>query len=396
MHEHLLLVVAVMLAAAFAAHAAEVFRAPKFDAGPAEWTIASAGDKKANADCLDGALVTNGPRWQSPIFPVQPLEFYRIRFKAKGAGPGLWAAIFFDEKGRQLQADHYSGFDGSDGWKEHEYFFHARTDARTAQLWFHPWHSPQDTVQIKSAVVETAERKDVARWADRVYKTIPALEWQAPKERLAKIPKTIEALKAGKSLRVVMLGDSIINDTGNSTWNVLVERMYPGARIDVITSVRGGTGCQYYQNENRVEEYVLRHQPDLLIIGGISNNFDVAAIQSVIQQVRAKISPEILILTDPVGIQGDPRMWPEWMVKPGKPGLEARTYLKAVGEYRVGLKKLAEEEGCEFLDIGTAWQTYISHSGRPYEFFLRDPVHCNHRGRQVLARVIERFFEPRD
>jgi len=139
-----------------------------------------------------------------------------------------------------------------------------------------------------------------------------------------------------------------------------------------------------------------RTRKRLLIVGGISNGFDVEAIRSVIRQVRAKISPEILLMTDPVGTQGDPRAWPERMVQPGKAGLETRRYLKNVGDYRVGLQQLADAEGCEFLDIGTAWQSYIARCGKPYEFFLRDPVHCNHRGHQVLAKILERHFSPRE
>ena len=202
----------------------------------------------------------------------------------------------------------------------------------------------------------------------------------------------MEALRSGRPLRVVMLGDSIVNDTSNSAWDVLLERLYPKARIEIITSVRGGTGCQYYRQENRVEEYVIRHKPDLLVIGGISNGFDVEAIRSVIQQVRRRISPEILVLSDPVGVYGDPRAWPSMMIEPGKRGDETRKHLAAIGPYRLGLREMAGEEAVEYFDIATIWDACIAHCGKPYEHYLRDPVHANERGRQILARMLVGFF----
>ena len=204
----------------------------------------------------------------------------------------------------------------------------------------------------------------------------------------------MEALRSGRPLRVVMLGDSIVNDTSNSAWDVLLERLYPKARIEIITSVRGGTGCQYYRQENRVEQYVIRHKPDLLVIGGISNGFDVEAIRSVIQQVRRRISPEVLVLSDPAGVHGDPRAWPLMMIEPGKKGEEMRKLLAAIGPYRMGLGEMATAENVEYFDMATIWDACIAHSGKPYEYYLRDPVHTNERGRQILARMLVAFFAP--
>jgi len=204
----------------------------------------------------------------------------------------------------------------------------------------------------------------------------------------------MEALRSGRPLRVVMLGDSIVNDTSNSAWDVLLERLYPKARIEIIASVRGGTGCQYYRQENRVEQYVVRHKPDLLVIGGISNGFDVEAIRSVIQQVRRQISAEVLVLSDAVGVHGDPRAWPLMMIEPGKQGDEMRKRLAALGPYRLGLREMAAEEAVEYFDMATIWDTCIAHGGKPYEYYLRDPVHANERGRQILARMLVGFFAP--
>ncbi len=62
-------------------------------------------------------------------------------------------------------------------------------------------------------------------------------------------------------------------------------------------------------------------------------------------------------------------------------------------EYIQKLAALAAELGCGFYDMETLWKQYIGSSEQPYEYFLRDPVHANDRGRAVLARLMESFFK---
>ena len=154
----------------------------------------------------------------------------------------------------------------------------------------------------------------------------------------------------------------------------------------MVSSVRGGTGCRFYKEEGRVGRYVLDHRPDLLMIGGISQNGDTESIREVIRQVRAGADPEIMLLTGPCGTHGDPRRNGEW---------ESQVTLEGEG-YAARLKRLAEEEGCAFLDMARPWGLHVEGSSKPYEFFMRDPVHANSRGRQVLARILEAYFAPEE
>ncbi|MCS7180184.1 MAG: hypothetical protein NZ891_02395, partial [bacterium] len=144
--------------------------------------------------------------------------------------------------------------------------------------------------------------------------------------------------------------------------------------------VRGGTGCWYYEKENRVKEYVLDYNPDLLIIGGISNRDDTEAIRNVIRKAREKQNLEIIVMSKAVGKEGDPRTNYEW------------TYEIVENTYRDKLKKLAEEEKVEFFDIEKYWGEYIKNSNLPYEFFLRDQVHANEYGKLILAYLLYYYF----
>jgi len=201
-----------------------------------------------------------------------------------------------------------------------------------------------------------------------------------PIDRERIIPKTMDALRGAGKIRVVMLGNSIINDTGNSGWEVLVEQEYPGSDLEVITSVRGGTGCWYYKDNNQVDTFVLAYDPDLLIIGGISHKNDTSSIRSVIDQVRAKSDTEILLMSGPVGRQGDPRTNADFTIPPSD------------GDFRLLLSDLARRLDVGYIDMRSDWGGYIQASGESYDYFLRDPVHANARGRQVLARLMAHYF----
>lgn len=147
----------------------------------------------------------------------------------------------------------------------------------------------------------------------RAYTEIPPVQYRPPAERWDKLPKTSKALTEGGTLRVVMLGDSIVNDTSRSCWNFIVERRHPRCRIEKITCVRGSTGCWWYKYPGRVQKFVLDHKPDLVLIGGISHRNDIESIREVIRQIQEASKPDILLMTGAFGAT-DPR--------PGRPVAE--------------------------------------------------------------------------
>ena len=52
------------------------------------------------------------------------------------------------------------------------------------------------------------------------------------------------------------------------------------------------------------------------------------------------------------------------------------------------------ESGAEFIDMASVWSSYLGASGKPFEWFHRDFVHGNDRGKQIAGRVIETHFKP--
>ena len=63
--------------------------------------------------------------------------------------------------------------------------------------------------------------------------------------------------------------------------------------------------------------------------------------------------------------------------------------------YRSRLMRMAAEERVEFLDVAGPWGQYIRESKYAMGAFKRDPIHANLRGKQILGRILERYFAPR-
>lgn len=206
-----------------------------------------------------------------------------------------------------------------------------------------------------------------------------------PAERLRRLPKTIEKLKSGEPLRIVMLGDSIINDTARSQWHELLKDHYPRANVVRIVSVRGSTGCNHYKAPGKIDAYVVQCRPDLVIIGGISQHADVDSIRECIQQIRdAGCQAELMLMTGPFG-SADPYSGTDWRDKIGDGNNT---------DYAIKLKALADDVNAEYFDLQMAWGDALRASGKPLAFFKRDPVHANTNGEAILALILEQYFKP--
>ncbi|MBM3494653.1 MAG: SGNH/GDSL hydrolase family protein [Armatimonadetes bacterium] len=227
---------------------------------------------------------------------------------------------------------------------------------------------------------------------ERSLEQISAIRAQMPRGRFAppkpdwrRLRRTRAKLTGGGELRILALGDSIVNDTMRSAWVAKLAEAYPRATIKAIVYVRGGGGCRHYREERRIERYVAPQMPDLVLIGGISQG-GTDAIPDVLKQLRAALPEvEVLLFTGAFG-RADPRVASELAAAPHS----------GTGAYGVALKKLADEEQCAYLDMTAPWAEYIRSSGVHPHLFYRDVVHANEFGEQILALILEAFFGVKD
>ena len=286
-------------------------------------------------------LVARQGYWQTPALAVEPFGYYRLKFSSRGEKQGYWAAVFLDDNGQELAADVYDGIDASPDWQSSTFCFRAHALAKHVRIRFQPNGQP---LLVKNILVEQVAAGDVAAWADEVAAGNPLLRYEAPAKRCERLPQTMKTLQQGGKLRIVMLGDSICNDTSNSLYETLLMRVYPKARIEVVTSVRGGTGCQFYKEAPHVQEYVLRFNPELVIIAGISHGYDPEAIRSVIRQIKKASSCEILVLTGAITPA-------EWCKQEYLKHVPLSQGLENVEKFTARMRRMTDDEHVEFLDM---------------------------------------------
>lgn len=217
----------------------------------------------------------------------------------------------------------------------------------------------------------------------RVQAAMPRGRFTKPKPDWTHLRHTRSILKRGGELRLMAVGDSIVNDTMRSGWVAKLAEAYPKVTINARVYVRGGGGCQHYREERRVAKYIRPFKPDLVFIGGISQR-DIDSIREVIQQLRADLPKlEILLATGAFGT-ADPRDAQELAKAPHS----------GTGPYGPALKKLAGQENCAFLDMTAPWAEYIRSSNVHPHLFYRDVVHANEFGEQILSKILVAFFAP--
>lgn len=332
----------------------------------------------------EGYYPDKGGQLLGPSVPAgkNEFEFYSLSFDARASADCYWGVFFNDKNGKMLVPDVYSNVYGGKDKQHYEQVIYGRENAAGIQ----PFLQSVKGIEVWDMQLKPISAKESAEWCDRLYQTLPPLSYTPPAVRLKLLPKTVDAMQTGKPWRVVMLGDSIINDTFNSNFQSLLMRDYPKADLKFICSVRGSTGCWHYQEPEHFKSYVTDLKPDLLIIGGISHKNDIEAIRKVIEMTRKQIGCEILLMSGPLG--NDWRKYDKLMPDAALPA-QVWTPDPFVEKQR----RLADEMKVEFLDIATAWHNYLGQSGKPWLWFQRDVVHGNDRGKQIVGRIIEAYFK---
>jgi hypothetical protein len=322
----------------------------------------------------------------APAVDVEPLEYYRLRFRSEASEEGTWAVAFTDAAGGHLAAGCMDSLYAPTRWDETTVCLRVPAEAARMHLWFHAAGAP---VAVDDVQLAGADADEVAAWADAVYAMLPPLAYTPPPDRHRWLPRTMMALAGGETVRVVVLGDSIANDLSDSLFEVLVARAWPGAHLEVVTSVRSGTGCEFYREDERLREYVLRHGPDLVLIAGISHGCDAEAVRDCVRQIRAAADADVWVTSGAIASL-------EWMRDEmhTRTGLPEAVVAEVFRGWPERLGAMCAEEKVEYLDLRGVWEAYLAASPRPRAWYQRDEVHANTRGKQVLARILAAYLGP--
>ena len=206
---------------------------------------------------------------------------------------------------------------------------------------------------------------------------LPAARWNAlpvSRGRLA---------TAGSTWRVVMLGDSIVNDLWRSDVAGLLQARHPATTVELTAVVSGNKGCAWYAQDDRIARHVTPLQPDLLIIVGMSHGGDLDAVRAVIRAVRVDRAVDVLLCTRPF-VELDPNDDAQW----------TKVRANAPDAWPVQLAGLARETGAAFLDLQLSWGDAVRASGRPIDSFRRDAIHANACGEALLGQIVSDWLAP--
>ena len=347
---------------------------------------------------FEGYYESKGGRIESPRFKLDgetgKNRFYRLTFSAKCPVDGYWWVDFFDAEGKRLP-DVNSRLYASDDWTPYDVMVPARPDAAFAQIAF----VARKGALAKDVSMRRASVAEAAKWCNDLMATLPKLDAPETAGAWAKLPKTREKILSGKRVNIVFLGNSIVNDTWCGNVAALIQDALPKADLRCFISVRGSTGCGYYHERGHFDEYVARYNPDLVVIGGTSNyrgrekgeTLDMAEewLVETIERCKA-IGAEVVVSTPPPSREfradATPRPFDRSLTKPTED--EAYRWLYSCFEY-----KAAKRTEAQVWDLTTAPCDAISRSGKPLNWFKRDEVHNDDRGKQLIAQTLAAYFK---
>ncbi|OQA76712.1 MAG: hypothetical protein BWY31_04615 [Lentisphaerae bacterium ADurb.Bin242] len=340
---------------------------------------------------FEGTYEDKGGRLVSRKIPLDKTSgehaFYRLDFTARTGASCYWWIDYFDKDGNPLPDCNSAIYPGPE--RRYSEVFQAHPDAKEIRIIF----SSSKGVSVRDIVLTRITDAEAAAWCDELFaKETPGFTPVLRAERNEALPKTKAALKEKKPFTAVLLGDSIMNDTYTSNFIALFNRAFPGNRFRFLLSVRGSTGCPYYSEPQNFRDYVAKYKPDLVMIGGISNRQEEspekaeASMKSVIGQSLA-LGAEVLVLTPPPS-------W-EWRESPDDTKWST-TFRTAQGtmpldsEYE---RNAASACGVALWDMTTGPCDYIAASRNPLDYFRRDAVHNNDRGKQLIGRNLVEYFK---
>lgn len=365
------------------------------------WTFVPSKPDAAGATFneFEGFYPDKGGKLQSPRIPLADKAegkgaYYRISFTAQALTRGYVCVNFYDAEGKAL-ADNYDVLYATDAPRAYDRVFYALGQATSIDVFF----QSKDGYEVRDLRIDPATWADASDYCDRVLAALPPLSFVAPEEATALLPRTMEALRTGKPWRVVMLGDSIVQDAFHSQFHALVKRAFPTSTAEWVISVRGSTGCQTYAMADEFFPCVADKRPDLLLIGGASNYGKkdgpdgAAAILAVARAARDRLGCEVLVTS--VALHRDLRTRdPE---NPDAP-IPLAAWDSTLAESSGGgarldeLRDLCAQNGFPFWDLTTPCYEWLFASGKPFEFYSRDAVHSGELGKQIIGRVLFAHF----
>ena len=381
---------------------------------------------------LEGWYPDKGGKLVSPRIALPKTNaYYRLSFTASAPVRSYEAVAFYDAEGNMV-ADNYDVIYGEQGigngeqatgnreqgtgngnrgtGNRYSRVVFAQEGVKEAEVFFQSTKG----CTVTDVRFEPATAEEAAAWCDEVYSRLPPVAVEPTGDTFLSAPKTLEALKTGKPWRILLLGDSIVQDTFHSQFHALVKRTFTRSDITWLVSVRGSTGCWFYRKPENFAKYVEAYRPDCVIVGGISNwnandDYPVTGNETIFEvgdMIRA-LGAELIVASPALSVDTRLPKGAEDMVPVPARAWDAAAEAEAFGfiglspsnpdaglspERFAELKAGCVRRGWGFIDAFTPSYRWLYESGRPYQFFSRDYYHSGELGKQIIGRIMLAHF----
>ena len=211
------------------------------------------------------------------------------------------------------------------------------------------------------------------------------------------LPKVWEKLTKGEEVKILAWGDSVTACgflPDNQRWQVKfvdrLEKMFPKAKITLLTEAWGGRSSDSYRNEplgspKNYQEKVLALKPDLIVSEFVN---DAYMNEETVQKRYGEMKSDF----DAIGagwiILGPHYVRPDWMglTSERDTDVDPRPLVR-------GLRQFAEDTGTPFADTpelyGKLWR-----AGIPYNTLMTNNInHPNAFGMELFASALTQLFE---
>ena len=180
-------------------------------------------------------------------------------------------------------------------------------------------------------------------------------------------------------VRILFYGQSV---TRNPWWKTVADDLrtrYPHADLEIANRAIGGYSAPVLIHTAEHDLYPF--YPDLLIFhvyGGVKGGEQ----EGIFKRVRQRTTSEILLWTSHF-------RWPRELARDGDPEDPAAQRLTQADEVRSKMiRELAAKYGCELAEVRERLRAYLKQHGLFPKDTLRDSVHPNKLGNQLIAALV--------
>jgi autotransporter-associated beta strand protein len=379
----------------------------------------------------------------SPTFAVTPGDYYAVTYStisdagysaglndfavgytAANQSPlyGVWWPYNHPDYARpaELTAD-ATGIVPSTSFVTQTYYSRAPVNAVTGYARF---QAASSDVQVQNvSIAHVTDLTGVANWANGVFSSMqttmnmPAINYPIPAGRFSLLPATFSKLESGQPLKIVMVGDSLIQDNADAPIDALLDQYYHnGTRVAVIPAVGSGTSLANWNDPNNPDgldltDAVIDQNPDLVILGGISNGAATnATITSLIDKIRSQVqasfkghTPEFLLMSGPTYDPTEGVELSSGMGAINTNGLPNAAWQEFIPNtdttsYRGRLQNVvAPAENIDYLDMCGVWGKYLqdaeANGANPVSLYRDGILHTNTYGQEVLGQALAAYLE---